>query len=118
MTSEKTLVCTGNFTNEEVRLIEKETEIIEVPKDIYFMDTTNCVRLYNIILCNCCINEHKKGSKDYDDELHKITFLERVCAQNGMDLVTINLSEFAKSGAALSCSVMNANFASYKIPLS
>ena len=52
---------------------------------------------------------------EYDMKLH---FLEQLTADNGLELVTFNLSEFAKAGAALSCCVMNLNGQSYKVPLS
>lgn len=117
VTSEKTFLYVDHYTKEEIKQVEKITEIIEVPKDIYKSDPTNCVRMYNMILCSNSINELKKTDKEYQLELRKLQFLERETAKNGLELVTFNVSEFAKSGAALSCQVLNLNFESYKIPL-
>ena len=116
LNSQKTLICANNYTSKEIKVLEKITEIIPVPPKVYDMDTTNCVLFYNMVLCNCAINEHKKGDEEYDKELCKIQFLEKVCADNALELVTFNLSEFHASGAALSCSVQNLNFQSYLIP--
>jgi N-dimethylarginine dimethylaminohydrolase len=115
--SKKTFVFVDNYTKDEIKEIEKETEIISVPKDLYKGDPTNCVLFYNMLLCSNGINELKRNDKDYQLELSKIHFLETQCSLNGLELVTFNVSEFAKSGAALSCQVLNLNYESYKIPL-
>ena len=117
LSTKKTLLFVDNYTKEEIKEIEKETEIIPVPKEIYCMDPTNVVLFYNMLLTTNSITEMKKTDEEYFPELAKLQFLERVCAENGLDLVTFNLSEFGKAGASLSCQVLNLNFHSYKIPL-
>lgn len=115
---QKTFVFVDNYTKEEIKAIEKVTEIIPVPKEIYKSDPTNCVLFYNMVLCSSALNELKRTDKEYPLELAKQHFLEVQTSQNGLELVQFNVSEFAKSGAALSCQVLNLNFESYKIPLS
>jgi N-dimethylarginine dimethylaminohydrolase len=117
LNSKKTFVFVDNYKPEEIKQIEKYTEIIPVPKDIYKSDPTNCVLFYNMLLCSNGLNELKRTDPTYQLELRKIHFLEEQTSKNGLELVTFNVSEFAKSGAALSCQVLNLNFESYKIPL-
>jgi len=118
VTLDKTMVFVKNFNRDEIKAIEKYTEIIEVPEDIYDGDPTNCVRMYNIILATNQLSGMKRTDRLYMIELKKIQFLEKVCAENGMELVTFNMSEFEKAGAGLSCCIMNLNYRSYFIPLS
>lgn len=117
LTTQKTLVFTENYTKAEIKEIEAVTEIIPVPIEAYKSDPTNAVIMYNQLLVSNCLHELKKKDPEYVPERAKIQFLERVCADNGLGLVTFNLSEFAKAGAALSCQVCNLNFYSYRIPL-
>ena len=49
----------------------------------------------------------------YDLEKHKIDTLEKICANEGMEPVLFNLSEYMKSGAMLSCCVMHLNYVDY-----
>jgi N-dimethylarginine dimethylaminohydrolase len=117
LTPEKTLVFVKNFNRDEIKAIEKYTEIIPVPENIYDSDPTNCVRMYNMVLGTNQLNGLKRTDRMYMIELHKVQFLENICAANGLELVTFNMSEFEKAGAALSCNVLNLNFYSYKIPI-
>jgi 2-iminoacetate synthase ThiH len=74
------------------------------------------------LFCNfhCKINEEvqyittideycEKTDELYDLEAHKIRTLEKICANEGMEPVIFNLSEYMKSGALLSCMVMHLN---------
>lgn len=117
LTSEKTLVFVKNYNRDELKAIEKYTEIIPVPENIYDSDPTNCVRMYNMVLGTNQLSGMKKSDRMYMIESNKIAFLEKVCAENGLELVTFNMSEFEKAGAALSCNVLNLNFWSYRVPI-
>jgi len=50
LTGEDTLVCTELFTPEEVRAIEKHTNVIDVPADACYSGICNSVRLHGTIL--------------------------------------------------------------------
>jgi N-dimethylarginine dimethylaminohydrolase len=113
LTNEKTLICTELFDPEEIQQIEKYTQIIDINVDDAFGGLTNSVRLGNMILCASNISELKKTDELYDAELHKINTLEKICANEGMEPVFFNLSEFMKSGAMLSCCVMHLNYVDY-----
>lgn len=106
---DKTLVCTELYDPEEIKQIEQHTEIIDVDVDDALGGMTNSVRLGNMILCASNIAELKKSHEYYEGEKHKIESLEKICANEGMEPVIFNLSEYMKSGAMLSCMVMHLN---------
>ena len=106
---DKTLVCTELYDPEEIKQIEQHTEIIDVDVDDALGGMTNSVRLGNMILCASNIAELKKSDELYEGEKHKIESLEKICANEGMEPVIFNLSEYMKSGAMLSCMVMHLN---------
>jgi N-dimethylarginine dimethylaminohydrolase len=91
-------------------LIEKYTEIIDINEDDAFGGITNSVRMGNMILCASNISELSIKDKDYEAERNKIFTLEKICANEGLEPVIFNLSEYMKSGAMLSCMVMHLNY--------
>jgi N-dimethylarginine dimethylaminohydrolase len=105
----KTLVCTELFDEDEIKMLEKHTEIIDVDVDNALCGMTNSVRMGNMILCASNISELKKSHEYYEGEKNKIAALEKICSNEGMEPVIFNLSEFMKSGAMLSCMVMHLN---------
>ena len=109
LNEDKTLVCTELFSPEELSQIENHTEIIDVNIDDALGGMTNSVRMGNMILCASNIAELKKSDELYEGEKHKIESLEKICANEGMEPVIFNLSEYMKSGAMLSCMVMHLN---------
>jgi N-dimethylarginine dimethylaminohydrolase len=101
------------FDEEELQMIEKETEIIDIDVDDALCGLTNSVRLGNMIMCASNISEMKKSHEYYEGEKHKIKTLERICSDAGMEPAIFNLSEYMKSGALLSCMVMHLNYVDY-----
>jgi N-dimethylarginine dimethylaminohydrolase len=59
LNQDQTLVCTELFDEEELQMIEKETEIIDIHVDDALCGLTNSVRLGNMILCASNIAELK-----------------------------------------------------------
>jgi N-dimethylarginine dimethylaminohydrolase len=108
--SENTLICKDFYDKEEIKQIEKHTNIIDIPEDLHYYDITNCVRYGNMVLGSTFIHELKKDHEWYEGEKNKINFMEKVCYKLGLEPVFFNISEYAKSGAALSCMVMNLNY--------
>jgi len=105
----KTLVCTELYDEDEIKMLEKHTEIIDVDVDNALCGMTNSVRMGIMILCASNISELKKSHEYYEGEKNKIAALEKICSNEGMEPVIFNLSEFMKSGAMLSCMVMHLN---------
>jgi len=97
------------FDEDELKMIEKETEIIDIDVDDALGGITNSVRLGNMVLCASNISEMKKTHEYYEGEVHKIKTLEKICGDAGMEPVIFNLSEYMKSGAMLSCMMMHLN---------
>ena len=109
LNGDQTLVATELFDPQELKEIEKHTEIIDVDTDDALCGMTNAVRMGNMILCASNISEMKRTDEYYEMEKHKIESLEKICSNDGMEPVMFNLSEYMKSGAMLSCMVMHLN---------
>ncbi len=109
LNNDKTLICTELYNPEEIKQIEQHTEIIDVDVEDALGGMTNSVRMGNMILCASNIAELKKSDEYYEGEKHKIEYLEKICANEGMEPVIFNLSEDIKSGAMLSCMVVAMN---------
>jgi N-dimethylarginine dimethylaminohydrolase len=110
ITGEKTMICTSMYDPEEIKELEKYTEVIDVSEDDAFGGITNSVRVGNSIMCASNITELKRGEELYQLEAAKIATLEKICSNEGMEAVCFNLSEFMKSGALLSCMVLKLNY--------
>jgi N-dimethylarginine dimethylaminohydrolase len=113
LSKDKTLICTELFSDQEIKALEGVTEIIDIDIDDAFGGITNSVRLGNMVLCASNISELKAGNELYDLEKRKLYTLEKICANEGMEPVIFNLSEYMKSGALLSCMVMHLNYVDY-----
>ena len=109
LNNDQTLIATELFDDEELRAIERHTEIIPIDTEDALGGMTNSVRMGNMILCASNISEMKKTHEYYEAEKHKIESLEKICSDAGMEPVIFNLSEYMKSGAMLSCMVMHLN---------
>lgn len=117
ITRQDTLVCAEGFAEEEVAEIEHHTNLIDVSLDECYSGICNSVRLYNSILNSSHLHDLKKGTDDYANELAKNRKLEDIATDLGFEVNYINLSEYHKSGALLSCMVMHLNRNSYKFTL-
>ena len=119
LTAEKIVVATSIMKPEEIKAIEKIAEIIPVPKKIAYAGTTNCCRTVSMLLCGSSLESLKRSDdeEEWEEQFEKRKFLEKVCAQNGLELVMPDLSEMSKSGADLSCCVFHVNRAAYSQPI-
>jgi N-dimethylarginine dimethylaminohydrolase len=113
LTDQKTIVCTEMFERKEISEIERHTEVIDVTRKEALPGLCNSLRLGNLILNGSNIHELERGSDAYRLELQKTRKLEDIATENGFEVALFNLSEYQKSGAALSCLVMHLNRASY-----
>jgi N-dimethylarginine dimethylaminohydrolase len=113
LTSEDTLVCTELFTPEEVGAIETHTNVIDVSADACYSGICNSVRLHGTILNASNLHDLRAGTAEYADEMAKNRGLEDIAARFGFEVTYVNLSEYLKSGALLSCLIMHLNRQSY-----
>ena len=70
LNGDQTLVATELFDPQELKEIEKYTEIIDVDTDDALCGMTNSVRMGNMILCASNISEMKKTDEYYEMEKH------------------------------------------------
>lgn len=117
ITKQQALVCTEVFTKEELKKIEKYTNIIDVSVDDCHSGITNSVRLHNAILNASNIHDLKVGTQEYQWEINKNRKLEDIASELGFEIRYFNLDEYFKGGALLSCMVMHLNRHSYQIEL-
>ncbi|MFB9909732.1 dimethylarginine dimethylaminohydrolase family protein [Allokutzneria oryzae] len=117
LTREQTLVCTEMYEEDELEELEKHTEVIDVSPDASTSGICNSVRLHNTIVNASNIHDLKAGTEDYDLEVAKNRTLEDIAAKYAFELALINLSEYHKGGALLSCMVMHLNRSSYAFQL-
>lgn len=117
ITDKKTLVCTELFTKKEIAELEKVTEVVPVTADDCFSGICNSVRLPTTVLNSSHLHDLKAGTEDYKLEVQKNRKLEDIAVELALDVIYVNLSEFHKSGALLSCMVMHLNRRAYRIAL-
>ena len=117
LTVEKVMLCTDGIPKEEVKQVEKVCEIIPVPKRLAHAAITNSVRLVNTMICGGRNPETMSAKdEDYKDEVDKIAFLRKVCEVEGLEPIITSVTEYERSGAAVSCMVMHLNRAAYWQP--
>jgi N-dimethylarginine dimethylaminohydrolase len=114
LTMEKALVCTESFQPNDIKEVEKVCEIIDIPKAEAYAMACNIVRVGANITVASSLTEMQASDDKYLTEVSKCERLNHICSQNGLGLVPFNLSEYDKSGAALSCLVMHLNFIDFQ----
>lgn len=92
------IVATAALDDADVREIEKHVEIIDVPKAYLYDGWTNAVRLHGKVFVNVPPTRESRDA------------LEDLIVRLGYEPAMINLGEFDKSGADLSCLVLHLNF--------
>lgn len=97
------LCCDETIDKATIKEIEKVANIYPVTDDDVYEDACNILRVGEVILAASNIQFLKKSDPVYNTQKHKNDRLEEVCSKMGLELVFINLSELAKSGAACSC---------------
>lgn len=94
----RALVTTSAISKSDLKKIEKLVEVVPVPKEYEYWGWTNCVKIGDKVL------HGTSSSKDSEKALNKC--IEKM----GFEPVSINLSEFDKSGADCSCMAMHLNY--------
>ena len=113
----KALICDEVLSKSEVKEIESVCEIISVSRELAHAGTTNCVRTTSLLLVASSRGRYPEGSKEWKKEFDKEVFLQKICAESGLSVIAIDLSEFEKSGAALSCLCLHVNRSAYSQPI-
>ena len=117
VTHDDTLVCTEMYDRDAVAELERRTNIIDVSVADCYAGICNSVRVANAIANSSHIHELKVGTDEYHEELTKNRHLEDIAAKLAFEVDYLNLSEYHKGGALLSCMVMHLNRYSYAFKL-
>jgi N-dimethylarginine dimethylaminohydrolase len=110
ISEERCIVAVDNLDAVDVKALEAVTEIIPVPSRVAKQGITNCVRINRVVMCGTQFEGWSPDDDQWMAEKEKIAILESICAKYGYEPVFFDISEFAKSGAALSCLVMKLNY--------
>lgn len=109
----KIMVATDQLDSQTLRELSSVAAIIPVSKRSAQWSITNSLRIGSIIYHGTDISELKKSNKHYPLEKEKNEELEKICSDAGLELVFVNISEFTKSGAALSCMILHLSYIGY-----
>lgn len=119
LTEEIVMLCKEICSEEEITELSRYCEIIDIPLKMCECGITNSIRLHSYIVNASDIHDLDPvlDKEDYQLERAKNQLLEDICNDLGMECVFINLSEFLKGGALLSCLCLPLNNFSHKIEL-
>lgn len=111
LTHESTLVCTELYTKNEIKAIEKVTEIIPVSKKYAYLGITNAVKINSTVMMQSSRVCFSKNCNDENAVLdgQKCRFLEKECGKRGLSIRYFDLEEYTKGGGLLSCLIMHLN---------
>ena len=105
------IVCTEGADKSTLREIEKYASIIAITKDEAFQGIPSSLMIGNRMLYDTEIDVLPKTSSKYPAQAAMVARIESICRDLNLEPVGFNLSEFYKSGALLSCMVMQLNYA-------
>ena len=100
ITKDKVLAVTHLIKPEELRNLEKYVEVISIPEQYAYDGWTNSVIVGNKVFYGVLDDASAEGHAEF----------ERLMAQHNLYAVPLDISEFDKSGACLSCMVMHFNY--------
>lgn len=109
LTSDHLMLATDLINDDELADLENVANVISVSTELAHAGITNCVRLGRLLLCDSSAPSLKESDEEYAIERMKEVQLEGICAILGLEPVFFDMSEFEKSGAALSCQIMHLN---------
>jgi len=101
---ENVLLSTQTIAKETVQKIERVANVIPVSKQFAYESMCNVLRVGSILFCCGQINNDPDVTSAMNNEIIDI------CRRFGIQPVFIDLSEYSKSGAALSCMCMHLTY--------
>jgi len=117
VTREDALCCLSSFSKEDIKTLEGYINLIEIPLKYAEYGGCSVVRYYDSLIAESCIQEEEPGSESWEIEMGKNRLLEDICIHLDLEPVFVNISEFYKGGADMSCLVMNLNHFSFKLDM-
>jgi len=113
LSNTKVIYNTDIVKGKTLKQLEAVAECIPVSKKDAQFSIANNLRIGSIVYTGSAIKDMKESDKEYPYEKHKNETLEKICRDAGLELIFINLSEFNKSGAALSCCIYHLNYTDF-----
>lgn len=104
------ICCTEMYSKAEIKEIEKVATIHDVSKKDCHENSCNNVRVGEMVVTSSSLQFMQKRDPSYQDEWKKNERLQEICSDLGLELLFLEMSEAAKSGAALSCFVGHLNY--------
>ncbi|HEY7244432.1 MAG TPA: arginine deiminase-related protein [Xanthobacteraceae bacterium] len=98
------MVATGAFSKQELAALEAHIDILDVPVAAAHAGVCNMLRVGKKLFSFARPNSGK------DEDRLQVRVVEGVCKRCGYEPVYVDLTEFVKSGADLSCMVMHLNY--------
>lgn len=108
------MACTELMYEDDIKALEKVAEIVDVDADLAYQGICNSVRNYSTVYQSSNLETLSYDDELYEIEKYKVETTVKICQQNGLEPLFINLSECMKSGAMLSCTVMHLNYVDYQ----
>ena len=99
-----------NIGEDALKQIEKEVDVIRINKELAYAGITNSFRIEYTLFNTNNSNAYPKDSDEYKQELLKNEMLKQICEQYGLYPIFVELTEFLKSGALLSCLIMHLTY--------
>jgi N-dimethylarginine dimethylaminohydrolase len=99
-----TMIATGAFHRRDVQALEKHSELIDVPVEAAQAGACNMVRAGNKLFSFA----YPHSAKDADRL--QIRTVEQVAKHCALEPVYVDLTEFSKGGADLSCCIMHLDY--------
>jgi N-dimethylarginine dimethylaminohydrolase len=100
------LAATDWLCPSTLKSLERVADIVHVPTKAALAGATNCVRIQNHIICDDNRRLFADLPELHQNEEEKLTFLGELCERRKLSLKTFEMTEFVKSGAAMSCLFM------------
>jgi len=104
------ICCTELFESSEIKAIEKVATIHSVTNKDCHENACNNVRVGDLIVTSSSLQFMQKRDPEYKSEWKKNERLQEICDKMGIEILFLEMSEAAKSGAALSCFVGHLNY--------
>lgn len=107
------MVVTEVLDPADVKAIESVANIIPISKAHGYGGTTNCVRAGKLVLNASNLTGMEVTDEKYAQERDRVDEFQKIVMKAELEPVVVNLSEFEKSGASLSCLVFHLNYLDY-----
>lgn len=111
---DQAIVCTELLEPSAVKKLEKHVNIYSIDKELAKTGITNLVRNSGMCYIHSDISDlSEEDGEYYQNEKRKVSTFEKICGDAGLEPVIVDISEFGKSGALLSCCTCRLNYVGY-----